>query len=54
MHSPTTNHWSAVKRILRYLRGTINFGLRLTQSYDTTIHAYGDVNIVVTAYSNAD
>jgi hypothetical protein len=29
MSSPTTTHWVAVKRILHYLRDTINFGLGL-------------------------
>lgn len=55
MHSPSNNHWSAVKRIVRYLKGTSGFGLRLTPSSDTTIHAYGDATSpLVTAYSDAD
>ena len=40
MHSPTTNHWSAVKRILRYLHGTTNHGLLISQSSSSVLHAY--------------
>jgi histone deacetylase 1/2 len=32
LHAPTTTHWSAVKRILRYIRGTMNYGLKIRVS----------------------
>jgi histone deacetylase 1/2 len=32
MHAPTDSHWGAVKRILRYLRGTTTYGLYITHS----------------------
>ncbi|KAM0000492.1 putative RNA-directed DNA polymerase [Helianthus debilis subsp. tardiflorus] len=55
MHSPTENHWSAVKRILRYLQGSLNHGLLFRRSSGSTLHAYTDANYrSLTAYSDAD
>ncbi|KAJ0477853.1 putative RNA-directed DNA polymerase [Helianthus annuus] len=55
MHSPTENHWSAVKRILRYLHGTSNFGLLIQQNSAPVIHAYTDAHDhSLTAFSDAD
>ncbi|XP_020272623.1 uncharacterized protein LOC109847794 [Asparagus officinalis] len=42
MHDPREVHWSAVKRILRYLKNTINYGLLLSIPTSLTIHAYSD------------
>ncbi|XP_017191092.1 uncharacterized mitochondrial protein AtMg00810-like [Malus domestica] len=43
MHSPKTTHWTAVKRILRYVKATYNHGL---------LYKPGDTHL--TAFSNAD
>ncbi|XP_019173479.1 PREDICTED: uncharacterized protein LOC109169035 [Ipomoea nil] len=42
MHSPTVDHWALVKRVLRYIKGTLDYGLRLTSSPSTSIHAFSD------------
>ncbi|RWR76373.1 putative polyprotein [Cinnamomum micranthum f. kanehirae] len=44
MHNPTTNHWTAVKRILRYIKGTINHGLSFTKSSRLTLTCFFDAD----------
>jgi hypothetical protein len=43
MHSPTDTHMVAAKRILRYLKGTLNHGLLFRPS-SLTLQAYADAN----------
>ncbi|KAI3669008.1 hypothetical protein L6452_40227 [Arctium lappa] len=55
MHSPTVNHWSAVKRILRYLHGTASHGLLISRSSSSVLHAYTDVAFnSLSAFFDAD
>ncbi|XP_019160565.1 PREDICTED: uncharacterized protein LOC109157127 [Ipomoea nil] len=42
MHSPTIDHWKLLKRVLRYVKATVDFGLRLTASSSTDFHAVLD------------
>lgn len=44
MHKPTANHWSGLKRLLRYLKGTIQQGLTLHQSSSSTIQTFADAD----------
>ena len=46
MVSPGTEHWSGVKRVLRYIKGTVDFGLRFEASSPENfrLHAYSDAD----------
>lgn len=44
MSAPTTVHWAAVKRILRYLHDTTNFGLSFTKSGSLLLSAFSDAD----------
>jgi Reverse transcriptase (RNA-dependent DNA polymerase)/gag-polypeptide of LTR copia-type len=44
MQQPTIAHWTATKRILRYLCGTISYGLSFRASHSLTIDAYSDAD----------
>ncbi|XP_019197946.1 PREDICTED: uncharacterized protein LOC109191750 [Ipomoea nil] len=42
MHAPTTTDWVSLKRVMRYVKGTLNLGLRISRSTSMDIHAYSD------------
>ena len=44
MHAPRDSHWTLVKRILRYIRGTMTLGLTLTASTSLEMVAYSDAD----------
>lgn len=44
MHDPRESHYHALKRILRYIRGTIDHGLHLYPSPTTQLTAYTDAD----------
>ncbi|XP_019172451.1 PREDICTED: uncharacterized protein LOC109167836 [Ipomoea nil] len=44
MHTPTDEHWAMLKRVLRYVKGTLTYGLRLSTSSSSDVHAYSDSN----------
>ena len=42
MEKPKESHWLAVKRILRYIKGTMDFGLLYSYNNDATLYGYSD------------
>ncbi|GJU52944.1 ribonuclease H-like domain-containing protein [Tanacetum coccineum] len=44
MHDPREPHLSALKRILRYVRGTLSYGLQLYSSMTSSLVAYSDAD----------
>ncbi|KAL4570881.1 hypothetical protein LXL04_026545 [Taraxacum kok-saghyz] len=46
MHAPTSLHWSALKRLLRYLHGTIHHGILIQRNSPLHLHAFSDADWV--------
>nr|GEX36321.1 ribonuclease H-like domain-containing protein [Tanacetum cinerariifolium] len=44
MHDPQEPHFSALKRILRYVQGTLDYGLHLFSSSTTDLVSYSDAD----------
>ena len=44
MVNPGCDHWSGVKRVLRYVKGTLNYGLRFTVAENFTLYGYSDAD----------
>jgi hypothetical protein len=42
LHSPSTVHWEAVKRILRNAQGTIGLGLKIRKSNSLLVSTFSD------------
>ncbi|XP_019184035.1 PREDICTED: uncharacterized protein LOC109178940 [Ipomoea nil] len=42
MHNPTQDNWAALKRVLRYIKGSLSLGLRLAASVSLVVHAFSD------------
>ncbi|GJR34210.1 gag/pol polyprotein [Tanacetum coccineum] len=60
MHAPTENHWSAVKRILHYLHGTVEHVMLIHCSSGSTLQAFtnmlwkGNPDTSLKAFLDAD
>ncbi|XP_052109264.1 secreted RxLR effector protein 161-like [Arachis duranensis] len=44
MHNPTVNHWKALKRILRYIKGNMDQDLLFTACTDFRLFAFSDAD----------
>jgi hypothetical protein len=44
MHAPRDTHWNLVKRILRYLRGTMDHGISISSQPSTELQAYSNAD----------
>jgi hypothetical protein len=44
MSQPKHTHWIAAKHVLRYLQGTIGYGLRYAANVDLSLEGYADAD----------
>ncbi|KAK6145621.1 hypothetical protein DH2020_022441 [Rehmannia glutinosa] len=44
LHEPTVNHWKLCKRVLRYLKGSINTGIIFQHVSPFTLECYADTD----------
>jgi histone deacetylase 1/2 len=44
LHALTTEHWTAVKHILRYVQDTLKLGITFTKSPSTLLSAFSDAD----------
>ena len=44
MHRPTESHWQALKRLIRYLKGTIFHGILFRRSASSRLYAFSDAD----------
>jgi len=44
LHAPTSVHWSTVKRILQYVKGTLSMGLKIKRSPSMMVSAFSDAD----------
>jgi hypothetical protein len=42
MAKPLESHWNATKGVLRYLKGTIDYGIKYINSLDVELTGYSD------------
>ncbi|XP_019173489.1 PREDICTED: uncharacterized protein LOC109169046 [Ipomoea nil] len=42
MHNPAQGYWGALKRVFRYVKGSLDIGLRITPSVVPVLHAFSD------------
>lgn len=44
LYDPTSVHWTTVKWILRYVKGTIGVGVKINQSSSTLLSLFSDAD----------
>ena len=42
-HNPNNEHWSALMRLMKYLKGTLNYGISYNE-FSSTLEGYCDAN----------